>query len=80
MPKTLLDILTEAGIEVTSLKALLTNIANGGTDLAPVAGDLLAKLEAANVDLAGLAVVLPKEAFDVLKLHFDPRFHPGGAA
>lgn len=78
----LLEILTGAAVEVQSLRGLLEKIAASGTDIAPLAGELLARVDAAGAaaDFAALAVVLPKEGLNVVLGKFDGRFHPGGAA
>lgn len=77
-----LDILRRAGLGVGDLKKILEAVAEGGTDLAPVAQALLEKLgEGVPAEkLAELASAIPGELLNIAQGKFDGRFHPGGAS
>lgn len=78
---TILDILSRAVGSVSDLRRVVQAVADSDTDLAPVAAELLTKLDVAlsAEDLAGLAAALPGEIINAVQGKFDPRFHPGGA-
>lgn len=78
----ILDALAKMGLEIGDLRKVLEFVAGSGTDLAPKATELLAKMEGGvpAEKLAELATVLPKEILNATLGKFDGRFHPGGAA
>lgn len=77
-----LEMLRKAGLAVGDLRKILQHVADSGTDLAPVASDLLTKLEGSvpAEKIAELAAALPHEILNAVQGKFDGRFHPGGAA
>lgn len=76
------DLLRRGGLKVSDLRQILQFVADSGSELAPLAAELLTKLEGGvpAEKLAELISVLPGEFLNVAQLKLDGRFHPGGAA
>lgn len=70
------------GLPVDKLIDVLEAVANGSTDLAPIALELLSKLreELSHADLVTLAKELPAEVIEIIKGHLEPKDHPSDAA
>lgn len=78
---TLFELLRRAGTSVADLRKILEHVAESGSDLAPLAQEILTRFgeDVPAEKLAELASELPKEILNALQGKFDGRFHPGGA-
>ena len=77
--KTILDIITKAGVEGPALIALLQSIVARFPNLAPTAQKMLDALSATTdpATLAALATDIIAELGQGAQLHFDGKEHPG---